>query len=118
MPLGRKKGSPRVKGSGRKKGTANKVTRDVREAIANVLQLNADNFGKWLAQVADGRKGYYVDTKGKRKEIYIVKPDPGKACDIAMNMAEYHIPKLQRTELNATVNGNVIIQSTPTDEAL
>lgn len=119
MPSSKDKSSSRVKRKGgRPKGAINKTTRDVREAIARVLQDNAENFGKWITQVAEGRKGYYVDSKGKRKEVYIVKPDPKAAIDAAMGMAEYHIPKLQRTELNATVNGNIIVQSTPIDEAL
>lgn len=114
--MGRQKGC--VKTGGRKKGTSNKDVRDVREAIARVLQDNAENFGKWLSKVAEGQKGTYIDGNGKVKEHYIVKPDPGKACDIAMNMAEYHIPKLARTELTGANGGPVIVQSTPIDEAL
>lgn len=119
MPSAKPKQTSGVKNKGgRPKGSVNKTTRDVREAIARVLQDNTENFGKWLTSVAEGRKGYYTDSRGKRKEVYIVRPDPGKACDIAMNMAEYHIPKLQRTELTGSGGGPVVIQSTPTDEAL
>lgn len=110
---------PRVKRKGgRPKGSINKTTRDVREAIARVLQDNADNFGKWITTIAEGRKGYYTDSRGKRKEVYIVRPDPKAAIDAAMGMAEYHIPKLARTELTGEGGGPVIVQSTPTDEAL
>lgn len=81
----------------------------MREAIARVLQTNADKFGVWLTRVAEGSKA-----KGKRGRA----PDPGRALQLAMDMAEYHIPKLARTEITGAGGGPVIIQSTPVDEAL
>lgn len=106
------------KTGGRVKGIPNKSTRDVREAIAKVLGDNSDNFGKWLTEVAEGRKGRVKNGYGKIVDTWIIKPDPARAVEIAMNMAEYHIPKLARTELTGAGGGPVIIQSTPTDEAL
>jgi hypothetical protein len=97
MPAGRRYG-------GRKKGTPNKATADVRTAIAKVLQSNSRNFNRWLGQVAKGNK---------RRP-----PDPGRALQICMDMAEFHIPKLARTEITGAGGGPVIIRSTPTDEAL
>lgn len=106
------------KTGGRPKGIPNKSTRDVREAIAKVLGDNADNFGTWLMQVANGQRGKVRNGFGKVVDTWIHKPDPARAVEIAMNMAEYHIPKLARTELTGANGGPVIIQSTPTDEAL
>lgn len=107
-----------TKVGGRVKGVPNKSTRDVREAIARVLGDNTENFGKWLTMVAEGKKGTYADGRGKSRTAWLVKPDPGRAVEIAMNMAEYHIPKLARTELTGAEGGPINIQSTPTDEAL
>jgi hypothetical protein len=110
------KGTKKV--GGRKVGSVNKTTRDVREAIAKVLGDNADNFGKWLTEVAEGRRGKIKNGYGKVVDSWLIKPDPARAVEIAMNMAEYHIPKLARTELTGGGGGPIIIQSTPADEAL
>lgn len=66
-------------GPGRPKGIPNKSTSMVREAIANLLERNAPQMDKWLNQVA--------------------QEDPYKALDLMNKMAEYHIPKLARTEV-------------------
>jgi hypothetical protein len=66
-------------GPGRPKGSSNKSTTIVREAIASLLERNAPNMDRWLNEVAD--------------------KDPHKALDIIQKLSEYHIPKLARTEV-------------------
>ena len=91
------------KTGGRRKGTPNKATRDVREAIAKLLQRNTANFGKWLQAVAEGETETTTSTDEEGNETtdeyYVRKPDPGRALQLALDMAEFHIPKLSRTEL-------------------
>lgn len=72
-------------GPGRPKGSANKSTSIVREAIANLLERNAPNMDRWLNEVAD--------------------KDPHKALDIIQKLSEYHIPKLARTEVTGAGGG-------------
>lgn len=72
-------------GPGRPKGSANKSTTIVREAIANLLERNAPNMDRWLNEVAD--------------------KDPHKALDIIQKLSEYHIPKLARTEVTGAGGG-------------
>jgi hypothetical protein len=74
-------------GKGRPPGTPNKSTTIVREAIANLLDRNSEKMDEWLQLVA------YGDSE------LGVKPQPDKALDIMQKMAEYHIPKLARTEV-------------------
>jgi hypothetical protein len=74
-------------GPGRPKGSVNKATARVREAIANMADDNAENFGIWLAEVA--------------------AKSPEKACDIYLRAIEYHIPKLARTEVTGKDEGPV-----------
>lgn len=64
--------------NGRPKGSLNKATTQVREAIAEMMQKTAPKMAGWLDRVAE--------------------EDPAKALDLALKAAEYHIPKLARTE--------------------
>lgn len=63
---------------GRKKGTPNRTTADVRAAIALIAQRNIMRFEQWLDRVA--------------------KDDPYKAADLLLRAIEYHVPKLARSE--------------------
>ena len=74
-------------GKGRPKGTPNKSTAIVREAIATLLERNSEKMDEWLQLVAYGDSSLGI------------KPAPDKALDIMQKMAEYHIPKLARTEV-------------------
>lgn len=84
-------------GLGRPKGTPNKSTGIVREAIATLLERNAEKMDTWLQMVAYG------------DESLGLKPAPDKALDIMQKMAEYHIPKLARTEVTGAEGGDVKI---------
>jgi hypothetical protein len=83
------KGLPPAAGMGRPKGAPNKSTAIVREAIARMAEDNAENFNKWLTDVAAS--------------------SPEKACDIYLKAIEYHIPKLARTEVTGAENGPIQI---------
>jgi hypothetical protein len=84
------KGLPPNAGMGRPKGSPNKSTAIVREAIAKMADENADKFAEWLTQVA--------------------ATSPEKACDIYLKAIEYHIPKLARTEVTGVDNGPINIK--------
>lgn len=81
---------------GRTAGTPNRATADVREAIARLLQSNVEEYQTWLSQVAQGIPAHEV------------KPDPAKALDIVSRLAEYHIPKLSRSEVSGTPGGEPV----------
>ena len=73
------------KTGGRKPGTPNKVTSDVRAAIALIAQNNVEKVEAWLAEIED----------------------PAKRVGLFLDLCEYHIPKLARTELTGE-NGKAI----------
>ena len=66
-------------GAGRKSGSPNKVTSEIREAFRALVESNLENMKHWLETVA--------------------QKSPEKALDIMIQLSEYNIPKLARTEI-------------------
>lgn len=71
----------RKKTGGRVAGTPNKSTALAREAIAKFVDGNSHMLQKWLDEIAMNEK-----------------LGPKVAFDCFMQVAEYHVPKLARTE--------------------
>lgn len=65
--------------NGRPKGAANRITAELREAFAMLLENNLEQYEIWLAQVA--------------------ADDPAKALDLAMKISERFVPMLSRQEI-------------------
>jgi hypothetical protein len=72
-------------GPGRPRGVANKTTTRVREAIALIAERQAPEVEKWLRQVRD----------------------PARRVELFLRLIEYHIPKLQRSEVVGEKRGPV-----------
>jgi len=73
--------------NGRPQGTPNKSTSQAREAIAKFVDGNVGRFNGWLEQIA--------------------ADDPAKAMDLMIKVMEYHLPKLNRTDVQQLdKNGN------------
>ena len=85
-------------GKGRKKGSPNRATADVRAAIAEIAEANAPKISSWLSRIA--------------------RRSPERALDLYLRMLEYHIPKLTRAEIvrEDKPNGRVIDSSQLTAE--
>jgi hypothetical protein len=87
-------------GKGRPKGSPNKVTREFRETVRQLLEDNAENVGRWLTLVAEGDGSEHG------------KPDPGKALDLVAKLAEFAAPKLGRTEHVGEGGGPMVVEIT------
>lgn len=77
---GKPKGSPKT--GGRQAGTPNKATGIARMAFANFVDNNAERLQEWLDDIAANEK-----------------LGPKAAFDCLMQVAEFHVPKLARTEV-------------------
>jgi len=64
---------------GRKPGSKNKATKEIREAYQKLTEDNLENMSIWLSQIAGD--------------------DPAKAMDLMLRLSEYIIPKLARQEM-------------------
>ena len=94
--------------AGRKAGVPNKTTAVARQAFANLVEGNAPKMQDWLYKVAEGiplmetiKDGEVMIERQVVKNgvaMWLIPPAPDKALDIMQKMAEYHIPKLARTE--------------------
>ena len=108
---GNKPGSQKMPGSGRAKGTQNKITLTAKQAIAEFVDGNAHRLTGWLDQVANGKP--MIDKDGNPlygddgNLIYEVKPNPEKAFNLFQSVVEYHVPKLARSEISGP-NGGAI----------
>lgn len=76
MPGGRRKGDGLGRLGGREKGTPNKKTAELREAINKIITDNMDEFNKRLA-----------------------KCKPNEFCSIIVNLMKYALPSLQSISL-------------------
>ena len=76
-----------VRWGGRQKGVTNKATATAREAIAQFVEGNADRLAGWLDRIAE--------------------ESPKDAFNAFMGVVEYHIPKLNRSEMK--VEGKIDI---------
>lgn len=74
-----KGGDHNINREGRKPGTPNRTTKQVREAYQRLTEANLDNMSIWLSQIAS--------------------EDPAKAMDLMLRLSEYIIPKLARQEV-------------------
>ena len=72
---GKPKGLPKT--GGRQVGSPNKVTSEVKQAIAAFTSNNSEKLDKWLNEV----------------------DDPAKRLDLYFKALEYTMPKLARTEV-------------------
>ena len=86
-------------GQGRPKGAPNKATAAAREAIGIFVDQNAHRLTEWLDRVADG------------DPTNDIKPNPAKAFELFQSVVEYHVPKLNRTELSGPDGGAVKVEA-------
>lgn len=87
-------------GIGRKKGVPNKSTILAREAIARLVDGNTERLQEWLDEIAE-------------------QEGPLAAWRCMMDVLEYHIPKLARTELTGKDGKDLpLVQAGPHDEKL
>ncbi len=63
---------------GRKKGTPNKTTKEIKEAFEVIVDNNLNNIDEWIKKLADN--------------------NPEKAINVILKFAEYVLPKLNKTE--------------------
>ena len=66
-------------GQGRRRGSKNRFTADVRQAVAAFAQNNVHRLEEWITAVA--------------------KRDPARAAEIFLRALEFYVPKLQRSEV-------------------
>lgn len=77
-------------GSGRKKGTPNKITAENRHVFHELLEANRSRMQGWLDRVE--------------------KKNPEKALDVMTKWAEFCIPRLTRTAVVGEDGGGLVVE--------
>lgn len=72
-------GDPNINRNGRPKGAANRITEELREAFAMLLENNLEQYEIWLMRIAED--------------------DPARALDLAIKISERFVPMLSRQEV-------------------
>lgn len=88
-----RKGIPKTPGSGRKKNTPNKSTANAREAIAAFVNKQSERLESLLERIEE-------------------EQGPKAAWQCIMDLVEYHVPKLARTEVTGANGGAVQAETT------
>lgn len=84
-----KPGDKKPSNSGRKAGVTNKATMEAREAIAAFVDNNAHRLQIWLDKIGE--------------------ENPEKAFNLFQSVIEYHVPKLARTEIEANIKSQAVL---------
>ena len=90
---------PGERRGGRQKGTPNKATLTAREAISRFVDGNAHKLQEWLDQIA-------------------ASDGPKAAAGLYIDMVEFAVPKLARTELTGKDGGAIQMSVDGTDAGL
>lgn len=84
------KGQPKT-GGGTRKNRPNKTTANAREAIGFLVESNIPRMQEWLDEIRD-------------------KEGPMAAWRCLQDVIEYHVPKLQRTELTGADGSPFVVE--------
>lgn len=95
----------RKTGGGSRKGKPNKLTSVAREAWGKAWTDLAPKVSGWIQSVADG--------SGEERPA-----DPAKAAELALKMAEYHVPRLAQQQVTGEDGGpvQIVVQTLPKEE--
>lgn len=80
------------KTGGRKKGTANKVTKEIKEAYQQLINNNLDNLDTWIKDIA--------------------KDNPVKAMELIIKLSDFVLPKMKNIESTLFVEPEVNTEKT------
>ncbi len=83
------------KTGGRKAGTPNKSTAEVRRILQEFVERNCHMLTEFLHLVAKGIPKVNPET-GEPTAEFLVKPNPAKAFDMLMSALEFELPKMAR----------------------
>jgi hypothetical protein len=83
-------------GKGRRKGSRNRLPQEAREVLTAAIKSLSPNLEDWIRSVADGKR---AKDPLMGNMVWERRPDPGLAASLTLQLAEYSVPKLARTEV-------------------
>ena len=101
MALGKKTG-------GRKRGVPNKLTSIAKQSFLATFGHLEKDIRRWIQETGDGFTAIHFLADGE--QIPYLEKNPGKAADLMLRMAEFHFPKLGRTEVTGADGGPLVVE--------
>lgn len=100
MALGRKTG-------GRQRGVPNKLTSNAKASFLATFGHLEKDIRRWIQETGDGFQAIHFLADGT--QIPYLEKNPGKSAELMIRMAEFHFPKLGRTEVTGKDGGPVVV---------
>ena len=97
--------APGRKTGGRQKGTPNKISSQKKLAFLATFGRLEGDLERWIKETAEGFQTVHFLTDGTA--IPYLEKNPGKAADILIRMAEFHFPRIARSEITGQDGGPV-----------
>jgi hypothetical protein len=103
---GRPPGITKTPGSGRKPGSPNQLTREMKRGFLQAFENVEPEFENWLRLVANGGFVNRPNPDGTTTPV-LIEPDPAAAVKAIISMADFTFPRINRTTLTNGDGGPV-----------
>ena len=90
---------------GRRKGSQNRITREVKRGLLGAFHNVEDELEECIRAVMYGGEWPPRNRLPKGVEPFLLKPNPESGAKLVISIAEFALPRINRTELTGSDGG-------------